>query len=182
LPQPGRSTGLPSDIPELGLFRIALVEPEIPPNVGAVSRTCAAAGCPLYLVGHIGFREDHPARRRAGLDYWDLVDKHRVASIEEMLSAYPKAGAHFLTKKAEKTIYEVDFQKGDFLVFGRESTGFSREVLERYRQRLCRIPMRPGIRSLNLSTSVGVALYEAVRQVCYHRGMKRSTERTGRER
>lgn len=163
-------TRYPRDIPELGLFRVALVEPEIPPNVGAVSRTCAAVGAPLYLVGRIGFREDHPARRRAGLDYWDLVDKHRVGSLEELFAKHPEAGAHLLTKKAKNTIYEVDFQPGDLLVFGRESTGFAPEVLERYRDRLCRVPMRPGIRSLNLSASVGIVIYEAIRQACYAEG------------
>jgi tRNA (cytidine/uridine-2'-O-)-methyltransferase len=149
------------------LFRLALYEPEIPPNVGAVSRTCAATGCPLYLVGRIGFREDHPARRRAGLDYWDRVDKHRVATLDALISKHPKAGFHLFSKKAEKSLYTVSFKPGDFLVFGSETTGFSDDILRAHQPRLCRIPMRPDIRSLNLATAAGIALYEAIRQVCF---------------
>lgn len=150
-----------------GLFRIALVEPEIPPNVGAVSRTCAATGCPLYLVGEIKFEEDHPRRKRAGLDYWDLVEKIRVDSIEALLEKHPEARPHFFSKKAQRCIYDVEFKKGDLLIFGCEPTGFSEEVLDKYSRHLVRLPMRPGIRSMNMASCVGIVVYEGIRQVLY---------------
>lgn len=148
-----------------GLFRVALVNPEIPPNVGAVSRTCAAAGCPLFLVGQLSFSEDHPARRRAGLDYWDLVEKNRVDNLNALREQYPEAGFHLFSKRGERGLYETVFAEGDFLVFGGETSGLDPELLERHPDEVCRIPMRPGIRSLNVSTAVGVVLYEAIRQV-----------------
>lgn len=163
--RPNERTGL--DIPNPGLFRVALVEPEIPPNVGAVSRTCAATGCPLYLVGDIKFREDHPRRKRAGLDYWNLVEKIRVESIEALLERHPDANPHFFSKKAERCIYDVKFREGDLLIFGCETTGFSENVLERYSRHLIRLPMRPGIRSMNMASCVGIVVYEGIRQVLY---------------
>lgn len=150
-----------------GLFRVALVDPEIPPNVGAVSRTCAATGCPLYLVGKISFREDHPARRRAGLDYWDLVEKTRVESLDGLRALLPGAGFHLFSKKAGKSLFEKRFSPGDVMVFGPEALGLDEGLLAEHPDEACRIPMRPEIRSLNVATAVGIVLYEALRQVEY---------------
>lgn len=155
------------DIKRRKLFGVALVEPEIPPNVGAVSRTCAATGCPLYIVGEVKFREDHPARKRAGLDYWDLVEKIRLPSVAALLEQNPTSTPHFFSKKAKKSIYEVDFNEGDLFIFGCETKGFSPKILEDYSENLIRLPMRPGIRSMNMASCVGIALYEGIRQVLF---------------
>ncbi len=155
----------PSDILTEGLLNVVLVQPKIPPNVGAISRTCAAAGCPFFIVGPVAFREDHPARKRAGLDYWDLADKSWVEDWDAMAAAHPGARFFFFTKKAERSLYDISFEQGDFLVFGSETDGLPDSILPDYPEYLVRIPMRPGIRSLNLATSVGVALYEGLRQL-----------------
>jgi len=178
-----RSIGSPSplfgsrhglDLATRGPFSIVLVEPKIPPNLGAVSRTCAATGAPLYIVGPVTFREDHPARRRAGLDYWDLAEKIRVddwPAFVRLVAENPSNGRLVLfTKKADSSLFEYRFRHGDFLVFGSETDGLSDEVLATPGVVTCRIPMREGIRSLNLATATGIALYEAIRQVTFENG------------
>ena len=145
-------------------FRIVLVEPEIPPNTGAVARTCAATGSPLHLVGKLGFRIDEHAVRRAGLDYWHLVDLHVHADLPSFVSAAPDARLHLFTAGASRSFLDADFAPGDALVFGKESVGLSRELLEAYPERHWAIPTSGPVRSLNLSNAVAVVLYEALRR------------------
>jgi tRNA (cytidine/uridine-2'-O-)-methyltransferase len=144
-------------------FRIVLVEPEIPPNTGAVARTCAATGSPLHLVGKLGFRIDEHAVRRAGLDYWHLVDLHVHPDLPSFVRAHP-GRMHLFTAGATRSFLEADILPGDALVFGKESVGLSDEVLEAYPERHWAIPTSGPVRSLNLSNAVAVVLYEAMRR------------------
>lgn len=144
-------------------FHVVLVEPEIPPNTGAVARTCAATQSPLHLVGPLGFRIDAQAVRRAGLDYWDLVQIHRHESFEDFEKTIPDARIHLFSSGAPRSYLEARFQPGDALVFGRESVGLSRELLLG-REQVWAIPSLGAVRSLNLSNAVAVVLYEALRQ------------------
>lgn len=146
-------------------FRVVLVEPEIPPNTGAVARTCAATRSPLHLVGPLGFRIDAQAVRRAGLDYWPLVDLHRHDDLGGFTAAHPDARLHLFSAGAERSFLEADFAPGDALVFGKESVGLAPELLEAWPERVWGIPMSGGVRSLNLSNAVAVVLFEALRRV-----------------
>lgn len=144
-------------------MHIVLVEPEIPHNTGAAGRLALATGATLHLVKPLGFSLDEKSVRRAGLDYWKDVDLRIWENFDELLAAHPEARIWFLTTKAKKSAWEVEFQKDDFLVFGRETKGLPEEWLD---HRAIRIPMAPGsTRSLNLATSVAIVLYEAQRQV-----------------
>jgi tRNA (cytidine/uridine-2'-O-)-methyltransferase len=149
-------------------FQIVLVEPQIPPNTGNIGRLCIATKCRLHLVKPLGFDISEKAVRRAGLDYWKHVDLTMHESYGEFRLSLPKtAKPWFFTKFAKRSLYEAEFSEGDFLVFGRETTGLPDTVKEEEPEdRLLRIPM-PGsdiVRSLNLAGSVHVALYEALRQ------------------
>jgi tRNA (cytidine/uridine-2'-O-)-methyltransferase len=150
------------------MLHIALWEPEIPPNTGNIARLCAANGCPLHLIGPLGFRIDEKSLRRAGLDYWDSVELYRhdtLAELESILQAN-SANLFCLSAHAEKRYTEIPFRPGDCLLFGPETRGLPAEVLERHGERCFTIPMLSGkIRSLNLATSVGVVLYEGLRQL-----------------
>ncbi len=147
-------------------LNVVLVEPEIHWNTGNVGRTCLAAGAQLHLVEPLGFSLDEREVRRAGLDYWPRVEP-RVwptwAAVEESL---PELGEpYFFSAEAPRTLWEVEFPERAALVFGRESVGLAADIRARFRDRLVRIPMAdPGLRSLNLSTSVAVAVYEVLRQ------------------
>ncbi len=121
-------------------FRVVLVEPEIPPNTGAVARTCAATQSPLHLVGPLGFRIDAHAVRRAGLDYWPLVDLHRHDDLVDFEVAHPQARLHLFTGRAERSFYEADLRPGDALVFGKESVGLGDALLEAHAERTWAIP------------------------------------------
>lgn len=145
-------------------LHVVLVEPEIPPNTGAVARTCAATGSPLHLVGELGFRIDEQSVRRAGLDYWPLVDLRRHASWEAFLAAEPRRPLHLFSANAERSYLEAEIRPGDALVFGRESVGLPRSILDRYPERTVGIPTLGEVRSLNLSNAVAIALYEALRR------------------
>ena len=145
-------------------FHVVLVEPEIPRNTGAVARTCAATASPLHLVGPLGFSLSERAVRRAGLDYWPLVDLHRHESLEAFRAAHPEARLHLLTGRARRSYLEADFRPGDALVFGKESVGLSDELLARYPERQWAIPTLGPVRSLNLSNAVAIVLYEALRR------------------
>jgi len=142
-----------------------LVEPEIPPNTGAVARTCAATGSPLHLVGPLGFRIDEHAVRRAGLDYWPLVELYRHDDLSSMVAAAPDSRLHLFSAGATRSYLEADFRPGDALVFGKESVGLDPAILEAYPDRVWGIPTMGGVRSLNLSNAVAVALFEALRSV-----------------
>jgi tRNA (cytidine/uridine-2'-O-)-methyltransferase len=150
-------------------FHVVLVEPEIPPNTGNIARLCAATCCPLHLVGRLGFRIDEHAVRRAGLDYWHLVDVRQhtdLASAESSVRAESPGGrAWFFSGKARRSYLDVGFRAGDLLVFGKESTGLDPELLEARRDSVVGIPTLGGVRSLNLANAVAIALYEALRQL-----------------
>lgn len=150
--------------PELPLG-IVLVEPRIPPNVGAASRICAAIGAPLHLVGEVTYREDHPARRRAGLDYWHLVEKIHHADWAALLGAYPDRRYHLLSVRAERSVYDVSFTPGDLLVFGSEDSGLPPEITDAHPEACLRIPMIRGVRSLNVTSAVAIVAFEAARQI-----------------
>ncbi|MBM3790815.1 MAG: tRNA (cytidine(34)-2'-O)-methyltransferase [Acidobacteria bacterium] len=148
------------------LLHVALYEPEIHPNTGNVARLCAANRLPLHLVGNLGFRVDDRAVRRAGLDYWPWVDLRREADLEELRGSLPGSRFFYFSARAERVFTEVDYRAGDCLVFGPESTGLPAELLRANRECSLRIPMRSDrVRSLNLSTAVGIAVYEALRRL-----------------
>ena len=146
-------------------FHLALIEPEIPPNTGNIARTCLATFTPLHLVGKLGFRTDHQAVRRAGLDYWDEVELYFHRNLDDFYAALPVCRFLYFTTKAERRYTDFQFQPGDCLVFGRETRGLPEELLKANWERCLTIPMpNPQVRSLNLATSAGVVLYEALRQ------------------
>ncbi|HEY7543410.1 MAG TPA: tRNA (cytidine(34)-2'-O)-methyltransferase [Blastocatellia bacterium] len=147
-------------------FHVALVEPEIPPNTGNIARTCAATFTPLHLVGKLGFRVDEKAVRRAGLDYWDEVEIHYHLNIEELYLSLPESRFLYFSTKGERLYTDFRYEEKDCLVFGRETRGLPEELLHANWDRCLTIPMPNNrIRSLNLATSVGIALYEAMRQL-----------------
>ena len=147
------------------MIRVALVEPEIPPNTGNIARLCAATRVPLHIVGAPGFRMDDKAVLRAGLDYWPEVMLRRHPNLEDLHESLPGARFLFLTTKADKSYADWDFAPGDCLVFGRETRGLPEEVLRSNWDRCLTIPiLNRKVRSLNLATAVGIVLYEALRQ------------------
>jgi tRNA (cytidine/uridine-2'-O-)-methyltransferase len=147
------------------MLHVVLVEPEIPPNTGNIARLCLAAGARLHLVEPLGFSLDEKSLRRAGMDYWHLCDVKRWASLPQ-LQATESAGRFFyFTTKASKVYWNENFQDGDFLVFGRETRGLPESLLRENEDACLTIPMQTEARSLNLATSVGIALYEAKRQI-----------------
>jgi tRNA (cytidine/uridine-2'-O-)-methyltransferase len=148
------------------MLHIALVEPEIPPNTGNIARLCAATYTALHIVGATGFRMDDRTLKRAGLDYWDEVDLHRHLDLARLYAALPDSRFLYLTTKSQKFYSDWQFRDSDCLVFGRETRGLPDDVLEANRERCLTIPMpNQKVRSLNLATSVGIVLYEALRQL-----------------
>ena len=147
------------------MLRVALVEPEIPPNTGNIARLCAATRVPLHIVGVTGFRLDDRAVRRAGLDYWPEVDLRRHRDLAALNESLPGARFIYLTTKAERPYTDWHFGPDDCLVFGRETRGLPEDLLRANRERCLAIPMlNPNVRSLNLATAVAIVLYEALRQ------------------
>jgi tRNA (cytidine/uridine-2'-O-)-methyltransferase len=152
-------------------FHVVLVEPEIPPNTGNVARLCAATRAPLHLVGKLGFRIDEHAVRRAGLDYWHLVDvktHQTLAHAEAAIDAERPFGRvprrYFFSGHAERSYLDVQFELGDVLIFGKESVGLPEALLHERAHEVVGIPMSGLVRSHNLANSVAIALYEALRQ------------------
>jgi tRNA (cytidine/uridine-2'-O-)-methyltransferase len=146
-------------------FNIVLVEPEIPPNTGNIARLCAATGTTLHLVEPLGFSIDDRQVRRAGLDYWKSVDIRIWPSLEELMCSAAGGRFFFLSTKAAKSYLEVEFNPGDYIVFGKETKGLPEELVFSNPETAVRIPMpADAVRSLNLSTSAGIVLYEALRQ------------------
>ncbi|HEY3668501.1 MAG TPA: tRNA (cytidine(34)-2'-O)-methyltransferase, partial [Polyangiaceae bacterium] len=149
---------------------IVLVEPEIPPNTGNVARLCAATLCPLHLVGKLGFRIDEHAVRRAGLDYWHLVEviqHHTLQDAERAIAELSPERAPrtwLFSGHARRSYLDADFQLGDALVFGKESVGLPGALLAERGDRVIGIPMPGHVRSHNLANSVSIAVYEALRQ------------------
>jgi len=148
-------------------FHIVLVEPEIPPNTGNIARLAGATACPLHLVGRLGFRIDEHAVRRAGLDYWHLVDVQTHVDFAQFAHAFGKASPggrlHLFSATAERSYLDVGFAFGDALVFGKESVGLPDDLLEKYEDRVVGIPTIGAVRSLNLANAVSIALFEALR-------------------
>lgn len=146
-------------------MHIVLVEPEIPGNTGNIARLCAATGASLHLVRPLGFSVDDRYLKRAGLDYWHLVDIHYYDSVEEVLAAYPDAPRFLLTTHAHRSYTRVEYTKDSLLIFGKESAGLPEAFRMSHEDECIRIPMVPEARSLNLANSVSIVLYEALRQV-----------------
>jgi tRNA (cytidine/uridine-2'-O-)-methyltransferase len=146
-------------------FHIVLVEPEIPANTGNISRTCAATGTWLHLVRPLGFDTDDRTLKRAGLDYWPSVKLEYHDSFAEVEEKYRGSRFFFATTKATKRYTDYEFKDGDFLVFGKETKGLSPDILAAHPETLMRMPMdTTAVRSLNLSNSAAIILYEALRQ------------------
>jgi len=146
------------------VFNVVLIEPEIPPNTGNIGRLCLATGSTLHLVKPLGFSIDDRTLLRAGLDYWKEVDVRLWDSFDDLQRAQqPDVRLFFLTTKSDRAYYDVGFQSGDFLVFGRETKGLPEALLAAHGEQLLTIPMQ-GTRSLNLSTAVAIVLFEAIRQ------------------
>ena len=146
------------------MFNVVLVEPEIPPNTGNIGRLCLATGSILHLVRPFGFSLEQRQLRRAGLDYWDEVQLQLWDSFDALQQAQSADARYFfLTTKAERPYYTVNFRNGDFLVFGRETKGLPHKLLAANADDCITIPMH-GTRSLNLATAVAIVLFEAVRQ------------------
>ena len=160
-------------------MHIVLYQPEIPQNTGNIARTCAATGSTLHLIKPLGFSLADKYLKRAGLDYWHMMEYHVHENFEELLSLYPDAKMHFLSTKAPKGYTEINYGANDFLVFGCETKGLPESLLSRVYDRCVRIPMVTGARSLNLSNSVAIVLYEALRQQAFE-GMQSQGELTGR--
>ena len=147
-------------------FHVALVEPEIPPNTGNIARTCLATFTPLHLVGQLGFRTDRRAVMRAGLDYWYDAEIHYHRSLEDLFVALPHARFLYVETAAPHLYTEFQFMPGDVLVLGRETKGLPQELLAANQERSLMVPMpNERVRSLNLATTAGIVLYEALRQV-----------------
>ena len=147
------------------MISIVLVEPEIPENTGNISRTCACTGMPLYLVGKLGFEITESRVKRAGLDYWDKLHIERVDGIEELTSRFGADKFFYFSSKATRSYSDVSYPSDAFLVFGKETKGLPEALLAEHPQRCLRIPIRAEARSLNLSNSVAVAVFEALRQM-----------------
>jgi tRNA (cytidine/uridine-2'-O-)-methyltransferase len=147
-------------------LHVVLVEPEIPPNTGNVSRLCAASGCALHLVEPLGFSIDDRELKRAGLDYWRFLALVVHPSLDAFLDATATMRRWFFSTRGARSYGDVLFERGDMLVFGEETQGLPKEIIERYRAMSLRIPMRPGsVRSINLSTAVGIATYAALSKI-----------------
>jgi tRNA (cytidine/uridine-2'-O-)-methyltransferase len=151
------------------LLHIVLYQPEIPPNTGNIGRSCVATGCRLWLVEPLGFDISEKAVRRAGLDYWSLLDLRVVPDWQTLANelAEPiQSNRVWLFTKTSKTSYlQARYEPGDVLIFGCETRGLPAEIMNQFPNNLLRIPMRPQVRSLNLAVTAGIAMYEAIRQI-----------------
>jgi tRNA (cytidine/uridine-2'-O-)-methyltransferase len=145
-------------------IHIVLVEPEIPQNTGNIARTCAATSATLHLIEPLGFSLDDKSLKRAGLDYWHLLEVHRYSGLKDFFNKNPRGPFFYLTTKAPRNHTEPDYPVGAYLLFGKETRGLPEELLKEHPERCIRIPMVPGARSLNLSNAVAVCAYEALRQ------------------
>lgn len=145
-------------------MHIVLHQPEIPANTGNIGRTCVATGTSLHLIEPLGFRLNEKEIKRAGMDYWEHLDVTRYVNFTEFKEKHPGAKIWMATTKAKRTYTEAAFGPDDFIMFGKESAGIPEEILVENEETCIRIPMLPTIRSLNLSNSVAIVLYEALRQ------------------
>ena len=145
-------------------LNIVLLEPEMPANTGNIGRTCVATGTVLHLIEPLGFHLDDRSIKRAGMDYWQKLDVRRYINYEDFLEKNPGAIIYMATTKARKVYTEVAYEDDCYIMFGKESAGIPEEILKQNKERCVRIPMNEEIRSLNLSNSVAIMLYEALRQ------------------
>ena len=145
-------------------MHVVLVEPEIPPNTGNVSRTCAVTGTTLHLIEPMGFSIDERQLKRAGLDYWQHVDLRVHASLDHFMRSVQEKSIWLLTTKGSQRYSDITYEPDDYLMFGRETAGLPQWLLAKYPEKCVRIPMGTDLRSLNLSNSVAIVLYEALRQ------------------
>ncbi len=145
-------------------IHIVLHEPEIPQNTGNIARTCAATGASLHLIHPLGFTIDDKRMKRAGLDYWDKLDVRHYESLEDFFAQNPGAAVYFFTTKALHRHTDVTYPEDVYLMFGKETRGLPEDLLLAHPEYCVRIPMRNHLRSLNLSNSVAIAVYEALRQ------------------
>ena len=145
-------------------MHIVLHQPEIPGNTGNIGRTCVATGTSLHLIEPLGFRLDEKSLKRAGMDYWSQLDVHRYMNFREFKDRNPGAKIWMATTKARRMYTEVSYGPNDYIMFGKESAGIPEEILVENEETCIRIPMLPTIRSLNLSNSAAIILYEALRQ------------------
>lgn len=145
-------------------MHIVLHQPEIPANTGNIGRTCVATGTSLHLIEPLGFRLDEKSVKRAGMDYWHQLDVTRYVNYDDFSGKHPGARIWYATTKAKRIYTDVKYESEDFIMFGKESAGIPEEILVEHEESCIRIPMLPEIRSLNLSNSVAVVLYEALRQ------------------
>ena len=157
-----------------GVFEVVLHEPEIPNNTGNIGRTCVATGCGLHLIEPIGFDLSEKACRRAGLDYWPRLGVRTHATFDRYTEATPGADSRrwYFSGRTGRVVFDAEFHPGDHLVFGKESVGLPDWILDRQPDRVLRLPMARGERSLNVATVVCTAVYEGLRQ-CYARGALR---------
>ncbi len=143
---------------------VVLVEPEIPQNTGSIARTCAALGCPLHLIEPLGFSLEDKYLKRAGLDYWHLLEVKRYPDIETFFDTNKGGRFFFMTKKAKRSYHEIAFHGRMYFVFGKETMGLPDSLTAKHPDTCLRVPMRTEARSLNLSNTVALVLYEAYRQ------------------
>ena len=146
------------------MINIVLHEPEIPGNTGNIGRTCVATGVKLHLIEPLGFQIDEKHLKRAGMDYWDKLDVTVYDDFDDFLAENPGARIYMATTKSKQKYTDVNYEEDCFIMFGKESAGIPEEILLDYKDTAVRIPMYPEIRSLNLSNSVAIVLYEALRQ------------------
>lgn len=146
------------------MLNIVLHEPEMPANTGNIGRTCVATGARLHLIEPLGFRINDKMIKRAGMDYWDKLDVTTYVSYEDFLEKNPGAKIYMATTKSKQTYTDVHFEEDCYIMFGKESAGIPEEILLDNKETCIRIPMLDEIRSLNLSNSVAIVLYEALRQ------------------
>jgi tRNA (cytidine/uridine-2'-O-)-methyltransferase len=149
------------------MLNIVLVEPEIPQNCGNIARTCAATGCRLHLIRPLGFDISEKAVRRAGLDYWNLVEVFDYENLADFFAKNEVKQMYCLSTKAPRSYAEAAFEDECYLFFGKETKGLPEDFLEAHREECIRLPMRQEARSLNLSNSVAITVYEALRQLNY---------------
>ncbi len=149
---------------EMAHIHVVLHEPEIPQNTGNIARTCAATGATLHLIGPLGFSLDDKYMKRAGLDYWSLLDVRVYGSLDEFNEKNPGATIYYFSKKAERVYSDVSYPDEVYLMFGKETKGLPVPLLQANKERCVRMPMREGLRSLNLSNTVAIAVYEVLRQ------------------
>ena len=147
------------------MLNIVLVEPEIPQNCGNIARTCAATGCRLHLIRPLGFDISEKAVRRAGLDYWNLVEVLDYENLDDFFAKNHVEQMWCLSTKAPRGYCEAHYEDGCYLFFGKETKGLPEDFLEKHRENTVRLPMRSVARSLNLSNAVAITVYEALRQL-----------------